>query len=120
MRISLACPCLNLRDKNVFCRELFVDGTDATGKRVYDKLNGMTCHQCRQKTLGKHTSCSCCNSLQVSALAARLLCLPYLHSPYKYVSCLSIYTIVKKCSLLETVTMHVMNPVRAYAGCTLR
>lgn len=24
----------------------------------------MTCHQCRQKTLGKHTSCSCCNSLQ--------------------------------------------------------
>ncbi|DBB01870.1 hypothetical protein WJX77_007017 [Trebouxia sp. C0004] len=44
--------------------ELFVDGTDATGKRVYDKLNGMTCHQCRQKTLGKHTICSCCNSLQ--------------------------------------------------------
>jgi len=71
MRISLACPCLNLRDKNVFCRELFVDGTDATGKRVYDKLNGMTCHQCRQKTLGKHTSCSCCNSLQVSALATQ-------------------------------------------------
>ena len=26
----------------------------------------MTCHQCRQKTLGKHTSCSCCNSLQVT------------------------------------------------------
>ncbi|KAL3135633.1 hypothetical protein ABBQ38_006114 [Trebouxia sp. C0009 RCD-2024] len=46
------------------CWELFVDGTDASGKRVYDKVNGMTCHQCRQKTLGKHTTCSCCNSLQ--------------------------------------------------------
>lgn len=62
---------LGLPDENVFCRELFVDGTDANGKRVYDKLNGMTCHQCRQKTLGKHTSCSCCNSLQVSALATQ-------------------------------------------------
>lgn len=54
---------------NLSClsRELFVDGTDASGKRVYDKVNGMTCHQCRQKTLGKHTTCSCCNSLQVTA-----------------------------------------------------
>lgn len=50
------------------CRELFVDGTDETGKRVYDKVNGMTCHQCRQKTLGKHTSCSCCSSLQVQSI----------------------------------------------------
>eukprot|EP00891_Asterochloris_glomerata_P008819 jgi/Astpho2/8819/fgenesh1_pg.00129_%23_17_t len=45
--------------------ELFVDGYDpSTGKRVYDKVNGMTCHQCRQKTLGHHTSCSSCSSLQ--------------------------------------------------------
>ena len=82
MRISLACACLGLPDESAACRELFVDGTDATGKRVYDKLNGMTCHQCRQKTLGKHTSCSCCNSLQVSALATQSLGLRYLHSPY--------------------------------------
>lgn len=44
--------------------ELFVDGYDAHGNRVYDKAAGMTCHQCRQKTLGKRTSCSSCGSLQ--------------------------------------------------------
>ena len=44
--------------------ELFVDGYDAQGNRVYDKAAGMTCHQCRQKTLGKRTSCSSCESLQ--------------------------------------------------------
>lgn len=32
---------------------------------IYDKVNGQTCHQCRQKTLGKRTSCSGCGSLQV-------------------------------------------------------
>eukprot|EP00887_Chlorella_sp_A99_P006806 scaffold2.g6806.t1 len=44
--------------------ELFVDGYDAQGNRIYDKVNGQTCHQCRQKTLGKRTSCSQCQSLQ--------------------------------------------------------
>eukprot|EP00884_Botryococcus_braunii_P007179 jgi/Botrbrau1/16462/Bobra.0142s0057.1 len=43
--------------------ELFVDGYE-NGVRVYDKVSGKTCHQCRQKTLGRHTSCSHCNSLQ--------------------------------------------------------
>ncbi|KAK9823588.1 hypothetical protein WJX72_004050 [[Myrmecia] bisecta] len=43
---------------------LFVDGYDASGNRIYDKVNGKTCHQCRQKTLGLHTSCSDCQSLQ--------------------------------------------------------
>ena len=49
-------------------RELFMDGYDAsTGKRIYDRVAGMTCHQCRQKTLGRHTSCSECQTLHVSA-----------------------------------------------------
>ena len=48
-------------------RELFKDGYGADGNRVYDKVNGMTCHQCRQKTLGRHTSCSECQTLHVSA-----------------------------------------------------
>jgi hypothetical protein len=43
--------------------ELFVDGYDANGNRIYDKVNGQTCHQCRQKTLGKRTCCSGCESL---------------------------------------------------------
>ena len=47
------------------CRELFVDGYDAQGNRIYDKVNGQTCHQCRQKTLGKRTACAGCESLTV-------------------------------------------------------
>ncbi|KAL5708121.1 hypothetical protein ACHQM5_018949 [Ranunculus cassubicifolius] len=31
------------------------------GRRVYDQVNGKTCHQCRQKTLGHRTSCIQCN-----------------------------------------------------------
>ena len=42
---------------------LFVDGYDAQGNRIYDKVNGQTCHQCRQKTLGLRTCCSQCSSL---------------------------------------------------------
>ena len=42
---------------------LFQDGYDAKGNRLYDKAAGMTCHQCRQKTLGKRTACSGCGSL---------------------------------------------------------
>lgn len=45
-----------------------MDGYDASGNRVYDKVSGMTCHQCRQKTLGRHTSCSKCQTLHVRAL----------------------------------------------------
>ncbi|EOA16721.1 hypothetical protein CARUB_v10004925mg [Capsella rubella] len=41
--------------------ELFVDGYGKDGKRIYDPVNGKTCHQCRQKTLGYHTECSQCN-----------------------------------------------------------
>lgn len=44
--------------------ELFVDGYDLqTGQRIYDAVRGATCHQCRQKTLGTHTSCDCCGRL---------------------------------------------------------
>jgi hypothetical protein len=43
--------------------ELFVDGYDADGLRVYDPARGKTCHQCRQKTLGRRTSCAGCGSL---------------------------------------------------------
>jgi hypothetical protein len=53
----------------VLCRTLFEDGYDAAGNRVYDKVNGLTCHQCRQKTLGKRTCCAGCESLQVPACA---------------------------------------------------
>ena len=35
---------------------LFVDGYDAKGNRIYDPVRGATCHQCRQKTVCKHTS----------------------------------------------------------------
>ena len=49
-------------------RELFKDGYDSNGNRIYDKVEGMTCHQCRQKTLGRHTSCSQCQTLHVSAI----------------------------------------------------
>eukprot|EP00892_Ulva_mutabilis_P010435 jgi/Ulvmu1/7764/UM039_0072.1 len=43
---------------------LFKDGYCAhTGKRIYDKVDGVTCHQCRQKTLGARTSCSRCHTL---------------------------------------------------------
>lgn len=39
------------------------EGSGAFGSsRVYDKVDGSTCHQCRQKTLGARTSCSQCHS----------------------------------------------------------
>eukprot|EP00803_Ostreobium_quekettii_P005114 evm.model.scf_123.4 EVM.evm.TU.scf_123.4 scf_123:101975-105383(-) len=44
--------------------KLFVDGYSADGKRLYDPVKGKTCHQCRQKTLGKHTKCTKCERLQ--------------------------------------------------------
>lgn len=44
--------------------ELFVEGYDSQGRRIYDKNGGVCCHQCRQKTLGVHTTCSKCNSLR--------------------------------------------------------
>ncbi|CAL0312099.1 unnamed protein product [Lupinus luteus] len=40
--------------------ELFVDGYDEDGERMYDPIKGETCHQCRQKTLGQHTGCNNC------------------------------------------------------------
>ncbi|XP_039777293.1 cell division cycle-associated protein 7-like isoform X2 [Panicum virgatum] len=43
---------------------LFVDGCDKDGKRIYDQVRGQTCHQCRQKTLGHHTSCCKCQIVQ--------------------------------------------------------
>ncbi|KFM22893.1 Cell division cycle-associated protein 7 [Auxenochlorella protothecoides] len=42
---------------------LFEDGYDKSGNRIYDKVSGQTCHQCRQKTLGLRTHCSECQSL---------------------------------------------------------
>ncbi|XP_068654390.1 uncharacterized protein [Aristolochia californica] len=44
--------------------ELFKDGYDSTGKRIYDPVKGKTCHQCRQKTLGYRTHCRECNIVQ--------------------------------------------------------
>ncbi|PIN15788.1 hypothetical protein CDL12_11597 [Handroanthus impetiginosus] len=42
---------------------LFVDGFDEDGRRMYDPFDGKTCHQCRQKTLGLHTECSKCDKV---------------------------------------------------------
>ncbi|XP_073128407.1 uncharacterized protein [Henckelia pumila] len=39
---------------------LNVDGYDEDGQRIYDPVEGKSCHQCRQKTLGHHTECSKC------------------------------------------------------------
>ncbi|KAL8117560.1 uncharacterized protein LOC141723719 [Apium graveolens] len=43
---------------------LFVDGYGKDGKRIYDQINGKTCHQCRQKTLGYRTQCVQCCKVQ--------------------------------------------------------
>ncbi|KAM7474945.1 hypothetical protein LguiB_022188 [Lonicera macranthoides] len=43
---------------------LYVDGYDNEGQRIYDQFEGKSCHQCRQKTLGRHTDCSKCKLLQ--------------------------------------------------------
>ncbi|XP_054825512.1 uncharacterized protein LOC129323021 [Prosopis cineraria] len=43
---------------------LFMDGYGKDGKRIYDSINGKTCHQCRQKTLGYRTQCSQCSMVQ--------------------------------------------------------
>lgn len=59
--------------RNAACRELFVDGYDAAGNRIYDKVSGQTCHQCRQKTLGKRTCCAGCESLTVRVHCANML-----------------------------------------------
>ncbi|KAK7319818.1 hypothetical protein RJT34_04546 [Clitoria ternatea] len=40
--------------------ELNVDGYDEDGDRIYDSIKGEICHQCRQKTVGEHTSCNKC------------------------------------------------------------
>jgi hypothetical protein len=43
---------------------LFRDGYDERGNRIYDPVNGLCCHQCRQKTKGRRTSCSGCNMMR--------------------------------------------------------
>ncbi|XP_047339081.1 cell division cycle-associated protein 7-like [Impatiens glandulifera] len=43
---------------------LFVDGFDEDGQRLYDNYSGKSCHQCRQKTVGHHSHCSKCKSME--------------------------------------------------------
>ncbi|XP_072971395.1 uncharacterized protein [Typha angustifolia] len=43
---------------------LFVDGYGKDGRRIYDHIEGKTCHQCRQKTLGRRTHCCICKLVQ--------------------------------------------------------
>ncbi|CAI0446936.1 unnamed protein product [Linum tenue] len=43
---------------------LSVDGYGEDGKRILDPVNGQTCHQCRQKALGLHTTCCKCKLVQ--------------------------------------------------------
>lgn len=40
--------------------ELNIDGCDGYGEKIYDDVDGLTCHQCRQKTLARVTICRCC------------------------------------------------------------
>ena len=65
------------------CRELFVDGFGSDGKRIYCKIEGKTCHQCRQKTLGHHTSCFHCESKAVSPHCLPDACGMYMHAMSK-------------------------------------
>ncbi len=63
----LSHQCVRERCKNVsaYVRRVLLrgEGSGAFGSsRVYDKVDGSTCHQCRQKTLGARTSCSQCHS----------------------------------------------------------
>tara|TARA_B100000073_G_scaffold64664_1_gene47806 strand:+ start:6419 stop:7498 length:1080 start_codon:yes stop_codon:yes gene_type:complete len=44
--------------------ELFVSGYDSQGRRLYDATKGVCCHQCRQKTLGTHTTCNKCKLMR--------------------------------------------------------
>ncbi|KAL9245038.1 hypothetical protein vseg_018737 [Gypsophila vaccaria] len=41
---------------------LNVDGFGEDGERLYDPVSGTSCHQCRQKTIRKHTFCGRCRS----------------------------------------------------------
>ncbi|KAL2253640.1 UNVERIFIED_CONTAM: hypothetical protein Sindi_0158700 [Sesamum indicum] len=44
-----------------YCNSLWTLFDDQSVKRLYDSVNGITCHQCRQKTLGPRTECSLCH-----------------------------------------------------------
>lgn len=72
------------------CRKLFEDGYDlATNRRVYDSRDGRTCHQCRQKTLGKRTQCSRCHSTTVRRCRRACSALPHFTA---YIHTLSVET----------------------------
>ncbi|KAL1833733.1 hypothetical protein ACET3Z_003384 [Daucus carota] len=43
---------------------LDVDGYDEDGHRIYDQYEGKHCHQCRQATVGRHTMCSKCKTVE--------------------------------------------------------
>ncbi|XP_004505168.1 uncharacterized protein [Cicer arietinum] len=40
--------------------ELYVDGYDEDGDRIYDPTKGVKCHQCRHVTVGQLTDCNKC------------------------------------------------------------
>ncbi|KAM7264621.1 hypothetical protein ACFE04_002304 [Oxalis oulophora] len=44
--------------------DINIDGYEEDGNRIYDQVEGKSCHQCRQKTLGLRTNCSKCNRVQ--------------------------------------------------------
>lgn len=56
--------------------ELFKDGYDENGSRIYDPVKGKTVHQCRQKTLGHRTHCSKCKIVQ-GQFCGDCLCMRY-------------------------------------------
>ncbi|KAL0332889.1 UNVERIFIED_CONTAM: hypothetical protein Scaly_2190400 [Sesamum calycinum] len=60
---------------------LLVDGYDEDGQRIYDPVEGKTCHQCRQKTLGRHTECSKCERWSLAVCGD---CLYMRHGPFSF------------------------------------
>lgn len=46
---------------SIVSRRVRPAGVFVQGSRVYDPVNGITCHQCRQKTIEKKTQCSRCH-----------------------------------------------------------
>ena len=45
----------------------FLPACHPAARRIYDSEKGLSCHQCRQKTMGQRTSCSSCKSGLVGA-----------------------------------------------------
>jgi len=57
---------LSLADKKIGKRGKFNKKTGIWGGRIYDSVNGTTCHQCRQKTMDEKSNCCKAEENQLS------------------------------------------------------